>query len=76
MLGSTEMEFRTQDGNPNKSRPTRYEITIKSLIANEFTGLSFMEELDGFSHSTLPHVGGCQNYGPFLDPYCNTAPNK
>ena len=20
-------------------------------------------------------VGGCQNYGPFLDPYYNTAPN-
>ena len=22
-----------------------------------------------------PHVGGCQYYGPFLDPYDNTAPN-
>ena len=21
------------------------------------------------------HMGGCQNYGPFLDPYYNTAPN-
>ena len=21
------------------------------------------------------NVGGCQNYGPFLDPYYNTAPN-
>ena len=21
------------------------------------------------------HLGGCQNYGPFLDPYFNTAPN-
>ena len=21
------------------------------------------------------HMGGCQNYGPFLDPYNNTAPN-
>ena len=20
-------------------------------------------------------IGGCQNYGPFLDPYYNTAPN-
>ena len=20
-------------------------------------------------------MGGCQNYGPFLDPYYNTAPN-
>ena len=22
-----------------------------------------------------PYMGGCQNYGPFLDPYYNTAPN-
>ena len=21
------------------------------------------------------HMGGCQNYGPFLSPYYNTAPN-
>ena len=21
------------------------------------------------------YIGGCQNYGPFLDPYYNTAPN-
>ena len=21
------------------------------------------------------HMGGCQHYGPFLDPYYNTAPN-
>ena len=21
------------------------------------------------------YTGGCQNHGPFLDPYCNTAPN-
>ena len=21
------------------------------------------------------HMGGCQNYGPFLDPYYSTAPN-
>ena len=21
------------------------------------------------------YMGGCQNYGPFLDPYYNTAPN-
>ena len=21
------------------------------------------------------HMGGCQKYGPFLDPYYNTAPN-
>ena len=22
------------------------------------------------------YVGGCQNYGPFLDPHCNSAPNS
>ena len=21
------------------------------------------------------YMGGCQIYGPFLDPYCNTAPS-
>ena len=21
------------------------------------------------------HLGGCQNYGPFLGPYCDTAPS-
>ena len=24
---------------------------------------------------SLRHMGGCQNYGPFSDPYYNTAPN-
>ena len=30
-----------------------------------------------YSHPMLDvlHMGGCQNYGPFLDPYCNTATN-
>ena len=23
----------------------------------------------------MGYMGGCQNYGPFLDPYYNTAPN-
>ena len=27
----------------------------------------------GFSAN--PELSGCQNYGPFLDPYYNTAPN-
>ena len=27
---------------------------------------------DGLSSS---YIGGCQNYGPFLDPYYDTAPN-
>ena len=22
------------------------------------------------------HMGGCQTYGPFLDPYYNTAPER
>ena len=24
---------------------------------------------------SIPHMGGCQNSGPFLGPYYNTAPN-
>ena len=24
--------------------------------------------------NTTPHMGGCQNYGPLLGPYYNTAP--
>ena len=27
------------------------------------------------SNEWARHMGGCQNYGPFLDPYYNTAPN-
>ena len=23
----------------------------------------------------MEYMGGCQNHGPFLDAYCNTAPN-
>ena len=26
-------------------------------------------------HGYNPYTGGCQNYGPFLDPYYNTATN-
>ena len=28
-----------------------------------------------FSHLLFLYMGGCQNYGPFLDPYYNMAPN-
>ena len=31
--------------------------------------------LDFQKLSNLSQMGGCQNYGPFLDPYYNTAPN-
>ena len=27
------------------------------------------------SNNVSNNVGGCQHYGPFLDPYYNTAPN-
>ena len=30
--------------------------------------------LEAFFASAPPYVGGCQNYGPFLGPYYNTAP--
>ena len=26
-------------------------------------------------HQLVIHMGDCQNYGPFLGPYYNTAPN-
>ena len=29
----------------------------------------------GLERNRCSNVGGCQNYGPFLDPYYNTAPN-
>ena len=29
----------------------------------------------GFVGELVLHVDGCQNYGPFLGPYYNTAPN-
>ena len=25
--------------------------------------------------TNMGYMGGCQYYGPFLDPYCNSAPN-
>ena len=28
-----------------------------------------------FKIKEIVYVGGCQNYGPFLAPYYNTAPN-
>ena len=28
----------------------------------------------GIASKFLGHMGGCQNYGPFLGPYYNTAP--
>ena len=28
-----------------------------------------------FSHLLFLYMGGCQNYGPFLDPYYNMEPN-
>ena len=27
------------------------------------------------SSKIVEYLGGCQNYGPFLDPYYNVAPN-
>ena len=33
------------------------------------------ECLETFESKPKANMGGCQNYGPFLDPYYNTAPN-
>ena len=44
-------------------------------------GLCVGMKAHGIAKCNLPggkcedHMGGCQNYGPFLDPYYNTAPN-
>ena len=38
-----------------------------------FRGLGLLK--GEFCASKGLHMGGCQNYGPFLDPYYNTAPN-
>ena len=51
-------------------------ITHSTLarLPNTLLGLpSFLS----FSKRTLhtPHMGGCQNYGPFLGPYNTTAPS-
>ena len=37
-------------------------------------GCTHWHQLDLYLHPKI-HVGGCQNYVPFLDPYYNTAPN-
>ena len=34
-----------------------------------------MEELQRLPKGPCGYMGGCQNYGPFLGPYYNTAPN-
>ena len=40
-------------------------------------GLGVYRGLEGYSFRRFQEydTGGCQNYGPFLDPYYNTAPN-
>ena len=35
----------------------------------------FTEEGLDLTHIVPVYMGGCQNHGPFLDPYYNTAPN-
>ena len=30
---------------------------------------------NGYAGLRFPHMGDCQNYGPFLGPYYNTGPN-
>ena len=33
------------------------------------------DTLPNFLRARMLHMGGCKNYGPFFDPYYNTAPN-
>ena len=51
-------------------------LRIVHLYASFLIILPDEEALEqGFAWQVGIHVGGCQNYGPFLDPFCNTAPN-
>ena len=61
-------------GTPNFGKPP-FRVDSVGLRVNSLGLLSF------FCSSPAPlgllkiHMGGCQNYGPFLDPYYNTAPS-
>ena len=56
---------RPKDGSCKAKQETRGQAASGG-IAMTWTG---MDAMDG------SYVGGCQNYGPFLDPHYNTAPN-
>ena len=51
-------------------------ITKPTCLIRQLQSLTFLYRngfpWELFHHS---HMGGCQNYGPFLDPQYNTAPN-
>ena len=48
-----------------RTRVTKWVIVINLLTTSP----------DPPSGVAVLHVGGCQNYGPLLDPYYNTTPN-
>ena len=43
--------------------------------ADMLSPFRFRDSAYELSHLEGSHMGGCQNDGPFLDPYYNTAPN-
>ena len=51
-----------------------WKSRMKAGICSRLTGrgYAFVNQSEDL---IAAHVGGCQNYGPFLDPYYNTAPN-
>ena len=57
-----------------RSRPSEH---WKSALGADILHTFVPEPKDTLNHHTnlkSQHMGGCQNYGPFLGPYYNTAP--
>ena len=46
-----------------------------SLYGGSKAPEAWSKKLAATANSQTTHVGGCQNYGPFLGPYYNAAPN-
>ena len=55
-------------------------LQIESLGNSKCSNSRYMNQLPAYASQNCPaldpnpHMGGCQNYGPFLGPYYNTAP--
>ena len=56
--------------------PSSQECDAASSASCEVcVGLGHMEPATNRGHFLGAYMGGCQNYGPFLDPYYNAPPN-
>ena len=66
--GFRGLECFAQKMPPFKS--TGSGLTLGKTTFWQYRGFSCIKEL-----KLSFYMGGCQNYGPFLDAYCNAAPN-